>query len=87
MKDAPASPHKTAHQIAYEEALAVKAQSVFREKCNREKQKAHKLEAKRKRDEALLADQLEDFDLEPPSPQKVVKVVRKTVLIWGKTKR
>jgi len=35
----------------------------------------------------LLSDQLEDFDLEPPAPPKAVKVVRKTVLIRGRTKR
>ena len=88
MKDLPASPRKTARQIACEEALAVKAQEAFKEQRIREKEKARKLEAKRKREEeALLADQLEDFDLVPPPPPKIVNVARKTVLMRGKTKR
>jgi len=88
MKEAPTSPRKTARQIACEESLAVKAQAEFQAKRRLEEEKTHKeLEAKQKRDEALL-HQLEDFALQqPPPPPKVVKVVCKTVLIWGKTKR
>ena len=82
MKDAPNSPRKTARQIAFDEALAVKAQEEFQAKRRLEEAKTRKqLEAKRKRDEALL----EDFELQPPP--KEIKVVRKTVLIRGRTKR
>ena len=63
------------------------AEAAFQAKRKHEEEEKRKgLEAKRKRDEAVLADQLEDFDLEPPSPPKVVTAVCKTALVRGKTK-
>ena len=73
MKEAPASPRKTARQIAYEESLAMKAQAAFQAKRRLEEEKTRKeLEAKRKRDEEMEELLLEDIDIQPPPPPKVV---------------
>jgi len=88
MKEVPASPRKTPHQIALEESLAVKAQAKFQAKRRLEEEKTRKeLEAKRKRDKEMEELLLKDINIQPPPPPKVVKVARKTVLIWGKMKR
>jgi len=90
MKEAAASPRKTARQIDCEESLAMKAQAAFQAKRRLEEEKTRKeLEAKRKRDEEMEELLLEDIDIDiqPPPRPKVVKVARKTVLIRGKTKR
>jgi len=87
MKDTPIHPTKQpVSQIDYEESLAVNAQAQFQAKRRLEEAKK-KCEAKRKRDKEVDTALLDNFNLQPPPPPQEIKVVRKTALIQGKTKR